>query len=162
MLITNHVLSGALIGAVVRRPVPAFVLGVASHFVLDTVPHWGDWVDGQQFLRVAVRDGLTGLATIGLCAAAAPPSVRPSVLAGMAGASLPDLDKPSRVWFGWSPFPRPVDEFHAAIQHEAQGRAPVEFASAAVFATAALAIFRTRERRNAAATPSAMRLRAGD
>jgi hypothetical protein len=146
MLITNHVLSGALIGAAVRRPVPAFVLGVASHFVLDTVPHWGDWVNGEQFLRVAVRDGLIGLATIGLCAAVAPPSARPAVLAGMAGAALPDLDKPSRVWFGRSPFPRPVDEFHAAIQHEAQGRAHVELVSAATFAAATLAVFRTRRR----------------
>ena len=41
MLLTNHVLSGALIGALVRRPAPAFALGVASHFALDTVPHWG-------------------------------------------------------------------------------------------------------------------------
>jgi hypothetical protein len=147
MLITNHVLSGALIGAAVRRPVPAFVLGVASHFVLDAVPHWGDWGNHHQFMRVAVRDGLTGLATIGLCAAAAPPSERVSVLAGMAGAALPDLDKPSRVWFGWSPFPRQVDEFHAAIQREAQGRAWVDFGSAAAFATAALAIFGTGRRR---------------
>jgi hypothetical protein len=147
MLITNHVLSGALIGAAVRRPVPAFVLGVASHFVLDTVPHWGDWEDRQQFLRVAVPDGLTGLATIGLCAAAAPPSARPSVLAGMAGAALPDLDKPSQIWFGWSPFPRRVDEFHAGIQHEAQGRAPVELVSAVAFATALLTILGVRRRR---------------
>ena len=147
MLITNHVLSGALIGAAVRRPVPAFVLGVASHFMLDAVPHWGDWVNGEQFLRVAVRDGLTGLATIGLCAAVAPPSARPAVLAGMAGAALPDLDKPSRVWFGRSPFPRPVDEFHAVIQRESQGRAPVELVSAAAFATAALAILGTRRQR---------------
>lgn len=147
MLITNHVLSGALIGVAVRRPVPAFVLGVASHFALDTVPHWGDWVTGEQFLRVAVRDGLIGLATIGLCAAAAPPSARLAVLAGMAGAALPDLDKPSRIWFGWSPFPRPVDKFHAAIQHEAQGRASIELVSATAFATAALAVFRTRRRR---------------
>jgi hypothetical protein len=82
-----------------------------------------------------------------LCAAVAPPSARLSVLAGMAGAALPDLDKPSRVWFGWSPFPRPVDEFHAAIQREAQGRARVELVSAAAFATAALAVLRTRRRR---------------
>jgi hypothetical protein len=147
MLITNHVLSGAVIGAAVRRPVPAFVLGVTSHFVLDTVPHWGDWVDHQQFMRVAVRDGLIGLATIGLCAAVTPPSARVSVLAGMAGAALPDLDKPSRVWFGWSPFPRPVDEFHAAIQHEAQERAWVELVSAAAFTTATLAILGIRRRR---------------
>jgi hypothetical protein len=146
MLITNHVLSGAVIGAAVRRPVPAFVLGVASHFVLDTVPHWGDWVNHQQFMRVAVPDGLTGLATIGLCAAVAPPSARASVLAGMAGAALPDLDKPSRVWCGWSPFPRRVDEFHAAIQHEAQGRARIELVSAAAFATATLAILGIRRR----------------
>jgi hypothetical protein len=31
MPLTNQVLSGALIGALVRRPVPAFALGVASH-----------------------------------------------------------------------------------------------------------------------------------
>ena len=41
MLVTNHVLSGAAIGAAVRRPVPAFLLGVASHFALDAAPHWG-------------------------------------------------------------------------------------------------------------------------
>ena len=71
MLLTNHVLSGALIGAVVRRPVPAFVLGVASHFALDAVPHWGDWRgDTRKFLRVAVPDGLTALATMAAFAAA--------------------------------------------------------------------------------------------
>ena len=43
MLLTNHVLSGALIGALARRPLPAFAAGVASHFVLDAVPHWGEW-----------------------------------------------------------------------------------------------------------------------
>jgi hypothetical protein len=149
MLITNHVLSGALIGAAVRRPVPAFALGVASHFVLDALPHWGDWRDQQQFLRVAVPDGLAGLAVIGLCAAAAPSAVRSPVLAGMAGAALPDLDKPSRLWFGWSPFPRAIDHFHAAIQHEAQSRAPVELVSGTAFAFAALALFAARRRRSA-------------
>jgi hypothetical protein len=152
MLITNHVLSGALIGATVRRPVPAFVLGVASHFVLDAVPHWGDWEDHKQFMRVAVRDGLTGLATIGLCAAVVPPSERVSVLAGVAGAALPDLDKPSRVWFGLSPFPRQVDEFHAAIQREAQERAWVDFVSASAFAVG-LAVLGTRRRRGRQITP---------
>jgi hypothetical protein len=64
MLVTNHVLSGALIGAVVRRPLPAFTLGVASHFALDTVPHWGKFhrrirghrAAGTQAFR-AGRDG---------------------------------------------------------------------------------------------------------
>jgi hypothetical protein len=142
MLVTNHVVSGALIGGVVRRPVPAFALGVASHFALDMVPHWGKWGSRRRFLRVAVPDGLAGLAAIAALAAIAPPDRRPAVLAGMAGAALPDIDKPAKLWFGRSPFPRAVDEFHGAIQREAPGRAPNELAAAALFTTAALIVLR--------------------
>ena len=51
MLLTNHVLSGAVIGALARRPVPAFAAGVASHFVLDAIPHWGDWESKRHFVH---------------------------------------------------------------------------------------------------------------
>ena len=146
MLVTNHVLSGALIGSAVRRPVPAFVLGVASHFVLDAVPHWGMWGSQRRFLRVAVPDGLAGLAAIGAFAAIAPPDRRTAVLAGMAGAALPDIDKPTQLWFGWSPFPRSVNEFHSAIQREAPDRAPNELVAAALFGAAALIVLRRRHR----------------
>ena len=101
MLVTNHVLSGALIGAVVRRPVPSFLLGVASHFVLDAVPHWGNWRDTRQFLQVAVPDGLTGLAAMAAFTATAPACRRAAVAAGMVGAALPDIDKPSLLWLGF-------------------------------------------------------------
>jgi hypothetical protein len=145
MLVTNHVLSGALIGAVARRPAGAFALGVASHFALDAVPHWGEWSGGRShFLRVAVADGLTGLAVIGVLAAAAPPERRVAVLAGMAGAALPDIDKPWRLWFGRSPFPHAVDRFHSAIQREAPHYARRELAVAAALGTATLALFRLR------------------
>jgi hypothetical protein len=143
VLITNHVLSGAFIGAVTRRPAAAFALGVASHFALDAVPHWGDWGDDESlFLRVAVRDGLTGLAVMGALTALAPPSARAAVLAGMAGAALPDLDKPSRTFFGRSPFPSVVDKFHRDIQRESRRRFPVEVAAGAVFVAAILAVRR--------------------
>jgi hypothetical protein len=142
MLATNHVLSGALIGAIVRRPMPAFAAGVASHFVLDTVPHWGRWGSKRVFLRVAVPDGLISLAAMGVFAAVSPPDRRRAVLAGMAGAALPDIDKPTRLWFGWSPFPVAVDRFHARIQDESPGRAPVELAAAGAFAAAALIVLR--------------------
>jgi hypothetical protein len=139
MLLTNHVLSGAVIGAVVRRPVPAFVVGVASHFALDAVPHWGDWKgDTRKFLRVAVPDGLTALAAMAALAAAAPPQRRLAVTAGMLGAALPDADKPAQLWFGRSPWPAVVGRFHGRIQDEAPGRFPFEAAAAAVFAAAAL------------------------
>jgi hypothetical protein len=145
MLVTNHVLSGALIGGTVRRPLPAFTLGVVSHFALDAVPHWGKFSSGPAVpLRVAVPDGLTGLAVIGAFAAIAPRDRRLSVLAGMAGAALPDIEKPSRLFFNRSPFPRAVDAFHAAIQDEAPDRAHYELAAAAVLALGALAVLRAR------------------
>ena len=143
---TNHVLSGALIGAAVNRPSAAFTLGVVSHFALDAVPHWGNWGSRQHFMRVAVPDGLTGLAAIAAFAALSPPERRLAVLAGMAGAALPDLDKPSMVWFGRSPFPRVVDAFHASIQREAAHRAGREFAAAGILGTAAAALLLRRRR----------------
>jgi hypothetical protein len=147
MLVTNHVLSGALIGAVTRRPAVAFGLGVASHFALDAAPHWGDWGDDKSvFLRVAVRDGLTGLAVMGALTALAQPPARVAVLAGMAGAALPDLDKPSVLFFGRSPFPRVVDKFHTDIQREASHRFPVEVAAGVGFVVT-LAVLGLRARR---------------
>jgi hypothetical protein len=144
VLVTNHVLSGAVVGAVVKRPSVAFPLGVMSHFALDAVPHWGDWGSRRRFLRVAVPDGLAGLTAIGVLAALSPPERRVAVLAGMAGAALPDLDKPSLLWFGRSPFPRVVDHFHGSIQHESQDLAGVEFVAAVVFGATALALLRNR------------------
>lgn len=137
MLITNHVLSGAVIGALTRRPAVALALGAASHFALDAVPHWGKWGSDSRFLRVAIRDGLAGLGVMGALAAAAPPEARLSVVAGMAGATLPDLDKPAVIYLGHSPFPRAVDKFHAAIQREARSRWWVEVAAGAALGTLA-------------------------
>jgi hypothetical protein len=138
VLVTNHVLSGALIGAAVRRPVPAFVLGVASHFVLDAVPHWGKWRNRRHFLKVAVTDGLAGLAAIGACAAVARPGRRLTIMAGMAGAALPDLDKPGELLLGRSPWPAAVNRFHGDIQDEAADRFGREMAVMAVLAAASL------------------------
>ena len=142
---TNHVLSGAVIGAVSRgRPASAFALGVLSHFALDAVPHWGKW--RERFIQIAVFDGLTGLAVMGAMTALAPRDARPAVFAGMAGAALPDLDKPSVVFFGRSPWPRAVDAFHVRIQDEAPNRLKYEVAAAAAFFTAAVGLLRGRGR----------------
>lgn len=147
MLVTNHVLSGAAIGALTREPVPAFFLGVASHFVLDALPHWGKWRDDELFLRVAVADGLVGLAAMGTLAmvAARTGNARTAVavVAGMAGAALPDLDKPSAVFLKRRLWPRAVNEFHSRIQDEAPHRfVSHEVVGAVVFAAGALALLR--------------------
>lgn len=135
VLVTNHVLAGAVLGAgpLARRPVRAFALGVASHFALDRVPHWGD-ERRSVFLVTAVCDGLAGLAAIALVARASRrqrPAVLLSALAGMAGGAFPDLDKPSALFFGRSPFPVRWDDFHTRIQRESPRRLPQEFVVAA-------------------------------
>jgi hypothetical protein len=123
MLVTNHVLAGAAIGALVRRPAAALALGVASHLCMDVIPHWGlphddgqgDAIGNPGFLRIAYRDGLAGLVAMGAAFGLARGRRLP-VLAGMVGAALLDLDKPSRHFFGHSPFPAAVDRFHWGIQ----------------------------------------------
>jgi hypothetical protein len=142
VLLTNHVLSGALIGALARRPLPAFAVGVASHYALDAVPHWGDWGSRRRFLRVAVADGLISLAVMGSLAAISPADRRLAVVAGMTGAALPDLDKPAWLWFGSSPFPGVVNRFHHRIQREAAGRAHLELLAGGALACAALVAIR--------------------
>ena len=125
MLITNHVVAGAVIGTVVPSPTGAFALGVTSHFAMDAMPHWGH-PDHSMFLKVAVVDGLFGLATMTAIARAASPECRATVVAGMLGACLPDADKPSLLFLGRSPFPRWFDAFHERIQNEAHERMPYE------------------------------------
>lgn len=126
MLVTNHVLSGAVIGYVARDPVSSFVAGVLSHLVLDAVPHWGVRRPIHELMHIAVPDGLIGASTMAVVTVSAAPRYRMRVLAGMAGAALLDLDKPSTVFFGGSPFPRVVDALHDAVQRESPHRMPQE------------------------------------
>ena len=104
----------------------AAAVGCASHFALDSLPHWGT-DDERRFTRVAIIDGICGLAAIGIIARTAPRSHRFSMLAGIFGSCLPDLDKPTDLFYGRSPFPEVVDRFHAAVQREAPHRLPQEF-----------------------------------
>jgi hypothetical protein len=152
MFVTNHVLSGVVVGRLLeRRPVAAFVVGVASHLVLDMVPHWGCDVRqpaGERlFLRYATRDGLLGLAALALVAGAAGRRARPATLAAMAGAALLDLDKPMLHFFGRNPFPGPVRRLHSAVQNESERGMPNEVAFGASCAVAdAVIVLRGRRR----------------
>ena len=136
MIITNHVLTGAVAGALAPSVPAAVAAGVASHFALDAVPHFG--VPDRHFMKLAVPDGLVGLAAIAVVAARTPRGRRLRVLAGVFGACLPDMDKPGRQFFGRSPFPPGLDRWHASIQSESVRRYPVEIVTATA-AVAALA-----------------------
>jgi hypothetical protein len=128
MLVTNHVLSGALIGHVASSTPVSFAVGVLSHLVLDATPHWGDARPIEQLMHIAVPDGLVGATTLAMVTSRTHPERRVRVLAGMAGAALLDLDKPGRVFYGASPFPRFVDAVHGGVQRESPRRMPQELA----------------------------------
>jgi hypothetical protein len=144
VLITTHVLSGAVIGALADDVPSALTRGFISHFVLDAIPHWG--CEPHELLRVAVPDGLVGLVAIAAVGGAAEPSRRVRVLCGVFGACLPDIDKPSELFFGSSPFPRWFDWFHQAIQHERPHRWKREVTVAAGMAGLAAAVLRAQHR----------------
>ncbi len=123
MFVTNHVLSGVLIGrALEGRPCAAFLVGVGSHLALDAVPHWSCDTSTEEgaehFLSVARRDGLLGLGALAASAWAVDPKARPAVVAAMAGAALLDLDKPIQHFFGVYPFPRSIRRLHSWVQNE--------------------------------------------
>jgi hypothetical protein len=134
MLVTNHVAAGAAIGALLhRRPALAFAAGVASHLAMDCLPHWGlprVPESSEPFLQVAKRDGLAGLTAIAVLTGPAG-GRRSGVLAGIAGATVLDVDKPARHFFGRNPVPAPVQEFHERIQREAPHRMRHEVLTAA-------------------------------
>ena len=123
MLISTHVLTGAVVGRLLGRPSVAAAAGALSHFALDRLPHWGrPSPEGTRMddvtLRVAVVDGLSGLVLIAAVAKTTPRRHLAPVLAGIVGSCLPDLDKPAELFFGRSPFPAALDDWHARIQPE--------------------------------------------
>ena len=123
MFVTNHVLSGVVLGRLLRgRPLTAFVVGVGSHLALDMVPHWGcdkSTSEGEElFLRYAKRDGVVGLSVMLSAAGAVDRRDRSATIAAMLGASILDADKPCLHYFGRNPFPGVVSRIHTRAQNE--------------------------------------------
>jgi hypothetical protein len=149
MLATNHVLAGASVGAVVGDPLVAVVVGVASHILMDAIPHWGgnqrEPLDHNTFLRVARIDGFTLLAVFALLAIVAAPDIRWAVLAGAFGALAPDLDKPWEHFFGDRVGHRPLygywfARFNAVLQKESPTRWWVEVAAATLLTSSSVVL----------------------
>ena len=147
MFVTNHVLSGVVIGRLLeRRPVAAFVVGVGSHLALDMVPHWGCELrsaDGKElFFRYAKRDGLLGLFVMACAAGAVGRRARNATIAAMVGAVLLDADKPMIHYFGRNPFPMAVRRIHTRAQNESPEGLPNEilFGVSCAIADAVLAV----------------------
>src|ERR1700722_17991785 len=144
MFVTNHVLSGVLVGRLLKeRPAAAFAVGVGSHLVLDAIPHWGcdrEAPGGEErFVKAAKRDGLLGLAALAVAVAAVDRSARWATALAIAGAVLLDLDKPIEYFFGLYPCPAVDAQIHAAVQNESYDGMKREFVYGAVLGSAATA-----------------------
>jgi hypothetical protein len=142
VIITTHVATGAVIGlAYEGRPVKAFTAGFASHFMLDSIPHWGG-TPGAEYeasvLRVAKADGISGLVLIAGLLAVAPPRTRLSVAAAILGAVTPDLGKPITYFTGKVIDPKWFARIHNNIQDESPSRFRREITVAASTAITAL------------------------
>lgn len=125
----NHVAFGALVGAAVHEPAIALPIALASHFVMDAIPHYGE--------DPATAPGTNGYhwRTLGDAAAsllfiAGVVALQPANLALILGciflATLPDLLWPIALHIKhhgalWDFF-----KFHKHIQHEDRQFWPVE------------------------------------
>lgn len=119
---TNHVLTGVAIGLAVHQPALAIPAAIASHFVLDALPHYGsDSHSTKRFLYILAADGAVIMAILLALAIGQPEHFGLAIVCGLLAAS-PD--------FMWLPnflrdlsdhhtrrlYDNPVTKFHKRIQ----------------------------------------------
>ncbi len=101
MLLSIHAAAGALIGQQTNNPILAFILGFASHFALDAVPHGDqDWIedykgdDKSRAKRIIFLVGLDAVILLGLLVSqffyrSLTPTL--NIASGILGGILPDF-----------------------------------------------------------------------
>jgi hypothetical protein len=130
MILSTHAIVGAAIASFLpSHPTTAFVLGFASHFVLDAIPHWdypirsaavdpkigAPMTFDRALLRDAVvigSDGLLGILSALLLFASSDGLW--SILLGAFGAMLPDPLHTIHAHFPYEPL-RTLQRFHRWI-----------------------------------------------
>ncbi len=126
MLITPHVLAGTAIGLAVGNPAAGFVLGVASHFVLDAVPHTdpGTWHYNEAFSThsLDIRDFTTASLDVASAVfgfallSGSAPLVAAAPIAGAIGGALPDLFVVLGLVFKKLPSWKPVKWYYDLVE----------------------------------------------
>lgn len=116
MIALNHALTGAAIAIAIKQPALVIPLAFLSHFVLDTIPHFGDmpfYSYGHPLFPYAMAaDGLLTIGSVGALMAFNPDQALIIGL-GAAFAILPDvfwLGHYSLKWKHW------FFRFHQKIQ----------------------------------------------
>jgi glycerol-3-phosphate acyltransferase PlsY len=98
MFVVTHVLMGGLIGENTPTPIVAGALGVASHFILDLIPHgdsylYYDYKEGKgvaKSLVYTIVDAVLAVVVLVYMLEIAPYASRGTMVCAIVGAIIPD------------------------------------------------------------------------
>ena len=96
MFLTVHVASGVIIGQYIANPLLAFIIGFILHYITDIIPH-GDTSVAKKYKNpihiatAALVDLIILLIVIVFLFLNQINLFKPSIMAGMLGAMLPDI-----------------------------------------------------------------------
>jgi len=88
---TTHVLSGAATGYLIEKPIPAFIVGLASHIALDMVPHHDPETNAGYVIDSICGVSIFSLLFVHSRKTPTDCSLK-SAIAGSLGAAIPDLE----------------------------------------------------------------------
>lgn len=95
MITSPHAAVGAVIGTLAPNPIVAVPLAIASHYLLDTVPHWQETLapyipNKKTYIRITID--ITLAIGIVILLVRWNPSHASSIWIGAITANVPDLD----------------------------------------------------------------------
>jgi len=99
MFLLIHATAGMIIGETVKRPLWAFLIGLACHFIFDMIPHgdsrlYKNYKNGEMKKRAVASvtvDSVLTILWILFATETLPIGSRSAVTAGIAGSAIPDL-----------------------------------------------------------------------
>lgn len=95
MVITPHAVTGATIAVLFPNPVFTIPLAVASHYVLDTIPHWQETLPPYNANSFTIIRTIIDIIFTGFCLyyiTARHPQLTPNIFVGAFAGILPDSD----------------------------------------------------------------------
>jgi hypothetical protein len=119
MLALNHAVVGSLVGVTLRKPELVIPAALASHFVLDVFPHFGNAESfgrmSRRYYRVITADGvLTAMTVIAMTQAW--PELASIMWLGAVSAVFPDLFWPLALDTKPGSWANKFFRFHKGIQ----------------------------------------------
>lgn len=94
MIALNHMLTGTAIAVAVKQPALVVPIAFLSHFVLDSIPHFGGMsfyeYGHKLFPYVMVADGILSVSAVGIVMLLQP-DLAPIIALGASFAILPDF-----------------------------------------------------------------------